>query len=503
MIHVGFGLLICLVAWLGLRASVGARLTGAPLRAAAIDAFPIAAGFALMLLGTARPVLAGLAIASLAIGLVVADRVKRAVLDEPVIFSDRAELLEVVRHPRLYIAFVGTARMIVGTLACLLTIIGLIWLEPPAWRVSPSVALGLALLAIVIARALFILPTAPPILARLARAYARLGPSRDPTVDAARFGLLATFLIHATIARAERAGRQRDARRIALPPLAADSGPILLIQAESFMDAGRLDPALAAHLPHFTALRTDALLHGTLTVPCWGANTIRSELAILTGIDGATLGLDRFNPYEAFARVALPSIAHQARAAGYHTICVHPYSATFYGRDKVMPLLGFDRFIGLEAFADAPRDGAYVSDVAVAALIAGLVRTHGPKLLVFAITMENHGPWDGAHDPLAMETRPIANAIPDGDQLARWLRQIERTDAMIPLLRDAIDQGDRPGWLLFYGDHQPSLPRAFAALGMTDRRSDYAIWTPARPPGGPCDLAAEQIATTLLRAMAA
>ena len=498
MVQIFIGLLLVVAGWAALRGLVDATLLGAPgphrLFALALDLFAPLYGFALFTMGTARPILAGLVIVSLAIGLAVADRVKRAVLDEPVVFADRAELLEVVRHPRLYISFVGVVPMVAGTIACVALVVGLFWLEPPIWHATSLGQCALAVGALVLGRAGFVVPTAPSLLRRLADCYAKLEPSREPIEDAARFGLLASCIMYATLARAERPGRQRGIQARSFAPLRAGAGPILLIQGESFVDIRRLHPTLAERLPHYARLAEEAALAGRLAVPCWGANTIRTELAAVAGIDTAALGLDRFNPYEAFAHVPLPSLAHQARAAGYRTICVHPYSRTFYARDKVMPLLGFDRFIGIDGFDDAPRDGGYVTDVAVAHKVAELVATEGPDIFVFVVTMENHGPWDGVHD-IALPA-PIPDdwsGHPDARPAGRWLRHIAATDAMIPILRGVLEQTGR-GWLGFYGDHQPSLTGPFHAPGAPDRRTDYVLWGVGADPGPREDLAAHDIA---------
>jgi phosphoglycerol transferase MdoB-like AlkP superfamily enzyme len=83
-----------------------------------------------------------------------------------------------------------------------------------------------------------------------------------------------------------------------------------------------------------------------------------------------------------------------ASSRGYRTVCVHPYAASFYSRDKVYPQLGFDEFIDLRAFAGAPKSGPYVSDLAVAERVCSLLsaRLTSRPLFVFVITMENHGP---------------------------------------------------------------------------------------------------------------
>jgi len=65
--------------------------------------------------------------------------------------------------------------------------------------------------------------------------------------------------------------------------------------------------------------------------------------------------LDRFNPYHRFTSVPVSSLAWRLRAEGYRHDRLHPFDRTFYGRDRVMPNLGFDVFLGEEAFAGAQR----------------------------------------------------------------------------------------------------------------------------------------------------
>jgi hypothetical protein len=492
--------MLCLASWLALRRLVGARLIdGARPGAMLLELMPIAIGFALFLLATARPVLSGVGMAGLAFGLGLTDVMKRRILAEPVVFADRAELLDVVRHPRFYIAFIGTIPMVIGTVS-LLGLIGLeLWVEPPLWHIVPSLSARLVVAAIALGRFAFVLPAQPWAVGRLARLYAHMAPSRDPATDARRFGLLASLVIQATLARAERPARRAAACAVALPPMPARQGPIILWQAESFADPTRLAADYRDRLPTIAAMQREATAWGPLSVPAWGANTIRTELAAIAGLGPEALGLDRFNPYDAFVRVPLPSLAAQARAAGYRTICVHPYSRSFYARDTVIPLLGFDRFIGIEAFAAAETDTGYVTDMALARFVADLVRAEGPDLFVFAISIENHGPWDAKHDGLPAAPLPAAwRGLPDSAAIGRWLRHIEAADRAMAILRESLIAQGR-GWIGFYGDHQPSLQGPFAP---GDRRTDYFMWRPGgRGAVGPTEMRAETLPRRWLELM--
>jgi hypothetical protein len=488
----GFGMVG--MAWLALRRACGAGLRGALL----LDGGVVFASWLSFLLLTARPILAALVTVTPVAGLGLADRVKRRVLREPVVFADRAELMEIVRHPQLYLPFAGTSLVLSGAAVALALVAALMLAEPPTWTWSVWIACcGPALVL-----ACLYVPCWPPLLRRLRRLYESMGTTGDPARDAQAFGLLACLVMQATVARAERPARQAQLARpsVALAPArwhADGTGAIVLVQSECFFDTGRLHPALGADLlPSFYALRREAWQHGRLSVPCWGANTIRSEFAVLTGITEDRLGLDRFNPYASFARVGIDSIAWQARAAGYRTVCVHPFDLGFYGRKRVMRRLGFDRLIGPDMFSSADHSGQHVADIDVARAVARLLEDPEP-LLVFAITMGSHSPWDG---PEAITLPAPLDGLPEAKTLARYLFRLRQADAALPILTASLRRRDGEGWLGWYGDHQPSFPDAFAAAGLTDPSTDYLLWNPQACAGGRRDIAAHELGAALLEA---
>jgi hypothetical protein len=495
------GLLPCSLAWLLMRRRFGARLRGSEPAALLLDGGPVLIGFLLLLAATARPLLSAVPIAAAAAGLAMVDAVKRATLREPLVFADRAELLEVVRHPRLYLPYAGTSFVLAGTAAAASAFAALGGLEPPLWGRSWAAATLAWPTAALAAAACFVIPARPPMLGVLARLYARARPSRDPATDLARFGPLACVVMHATLARAERP-RRRAAAASRPPAGFALRGPVVIVQSESFFDVRRLHPSLADAVPCFARLCRQAAAHGRLDVPAWGANTVRTEFAALTGLDEAAIGLDRFNPYEAFARERVASAAWQAKAAGRRTICVHPFALDFYARRRVLPALGFDELIGPERFEDAPRAGEWVSDEAVGQVLAELIAEHGAELFVFAITMECHGPFDRddreTAAPALLELLDPRDAI----ELARYLRRLRGADALLGVVTEALAARGGPGWLAFYGDHQPSLPRCFDRLGLLDPRTDHLLWSAQGGGGLRRDLAAHTLWAALHEAAA-
>jgi hypothetical protein len=464
----------------------------------ALDLLPAVAFFAFFAALTARPLFAGAVTGALLGGFAFTDWIKRDTLREPAVFSDIGELVELFRHPRLYLPFAGPGRVIAGALATFAAFAVLLIVEPAAWAWSWWSAI-LVPAALVVTGLL----VHGPYLAASARVLRRLGPSGEPFADATTLGPLAMQLTYSLIARDERAARRGFANRRA-PALigrATIEQPVFVVQCESFFDARRLHRAIPESiLPSYAAACRDGLHYGRLGVPAWGANTMRAEFALMTGLDDAALGFDRFNPYFAFARAPLASLARQMKARGYRTICVHPFDRTFYRRDQVMLNLGFDVFLGEEAFGGAPRANGYITDTAVAAMMLDLLRDEGKRLFLFAITMENHGPWDNAAAP-AIDLPELA-AIPEAAALGRYLAGIRSGDAMLGMLTSGLGASGDPAVCAFYGDHLPSLPKAFDACGFGDISSDYVLWQTDARAGLRRDLKAHELSRAIFEAQA-
>jgi Sulfatase len=491
------GLFPPLLGWTLLRRV--ARAGWSRVASTALDAAPVLLIWAALAGAMARPVTAGIVVGGMFAGLAFADHTKRAVLREPIVFSDMSELVPLFLHPRLYLPFASRGALIGGGAALLLCLAAVVALEPPVWGETwTPLALPGALIAAVLAVA------RPPILPRAAALLRRLGPTDDPAVDARALGPLAALLVHGVIARAERAPRRgRVLPRDAAPFVhgARDLLPtIVVVQSESFFDARRLHPGIdRGLLSSFDACCADGVSFGRLDVPGWGANTVRTEFAVLTGLAATELGFDRFNPYHAFARVPIDSMAWRLRARGYRTLCLHPFDRRFYRRDLVMPCLGFDAFLGIERFAGAARANGYVTDLALAQAIGEIAEAEGRGLFVFAISMENHGPWHGAAP--AADLAPGLPRRNRYDPLRRYLAGLRGADAMLEALTARLARHGHPAVLALYGDHVPSLPECFDEFGLADPRTDYVLWHNLHGRGLRHDLAAHELQGVILAAL--
>ena len=490
LLHLAAGLLLVAIAWLIPRRIAGARRAAATVLL--LDALPILSGAGLLSLATGRPLFAGLVVLALSAGFALADYTMRQTLREPVVFSESVELPQVFSHPHLYLPFAGPGLVVGGAALAVLLATALLVVEPPLWMPQPLIALGgIALIAVgmwLFAR--------EPCLGFAARILYRLGPSGEPFADAAALGPFAMLLVHAAIARAERPERRRA---LAAPPVigraSASASPIVLVQCESFFDARRLTPLLGSDLlPAFDDCVVNAVLSGRLEVPGWGANTMRTEFAVLTGIPETALGYDRFNPYYALARQPIASQVWRLRCAGYRTICLHPFDPRFFRRDLAMPALGFDTFLDHRALGGSSRP-PYCSDPDLARQVLRVLDEAAPKSFIFVITMGNHGPWLEKGPPIEPGVAKLFDpvVVPEGVALQRYLDGLRRSDEMLGILTAALERRRNGAILGFYGDHLPSLPRAFTHFGFTEPHSDYLIWRQGGGPPSRCDIAAHRL----------
>lgn len=385
-------------------------------------------------------------------------------LREAFVFQDFEYFTDAIRHPRLYIPFLGWWKFALIAVALLAALaIGLGLEAAPAGRFAWQMLLVEA--------------GATGLAAGLLIAAVRGGgrPIFTPDLDMRRFGLLACLWHYGW---AERKALQLPSMLSRAPDGEAELADIVVVQSESFFDPRPLFPGIKVDLLlEFDRIREQSLAYGRLAVPAWGANTVRSEFAFLSGAGEAALGVHRFNPYRQILQGEVTTLAHLLKAAGYRTVCIHPYPASFYGRDRVFPHLGFDEFIDIRAFSDAERFGPYISDLAVAEQIRALLDGASEPLFVFAITMENHG-------PLHLET-------PSGDDCARcydmpppsgcedltvYLRHLKNADRMIGELRQYLLHRRRPAKLCWYGDHVPIMASVYRALGDPDGQTEYFVW---------------------------
>ena len=426
--------------------------------------------------------------------LVLINYTKFRSLREPFIAQDFDYFLDAIKHPRLYLPFFGLWKIALCLMAVGLALLGGILLEAPITQVYPAEQVWLACLLLVLL-ALCLLVVAP----------SRTAHSRfNVLADFRQLGLLVLIWQYA-IAERNAIAPKLLAKHTTLPNGSptieqANLPNTVVVQSESFFDPRKIfDNIKVTLLSGFDSACQNSVSFGPLIVPAWGANTVRTEFAFLTGIDPDMMGIDQFNPYRRAVHNEMPSIASEFKKRGYRTICIHPYPATFYQRNTIFPLLGFDRFIDIKSFhpLDAKsKYSPYITDQALTdKVLEVLDQPSDQPLFIFVITMENHGPLH--LEPITEEEKNkwITGTLPTGCQeLSIYLRHLANADQMVTRLIERLSVGSdlderaadastindsslcersRPGQLLWYGDHVPVLTHTYEKLGMPKGHTDY------------------------------
>jgi phosphoglycerol transferase MdoB-like AlkP superfamily enzyme len=401
--------------------------------------------------------------------LVLVSNAKAHSLREPFIYQDFEYFLDALKHPRLYLPFMGAWRAAAALLAFVAAIYFGLRFEPPITHIMSTMTF------LFICALLFIVAA---LLITLANTDA-LAVSFEPNNDLKRLGLLAFLMRY----RAEER-KPMDVAALHSHFNDATSAPkenlpnIIVVQSESFFDARRifagLDPSVMREWDKTIA---SAAVSGRVEVAAWGANTVRTEFAFLSGLDPKTLGVHRFNPYRKMALQGVPTLATFLKKMGYRTVCVHPYPASFYTRDHVFPKLGFDEFIDVKAFNDVDKFGPYTGDIALGEKVKSVLQDATQPTFIFVITMENHGPlhWEKvtAEESATLFNLPLPHAC---DELAVYVRHLRNANTMLGNLRAHLETTQTPSWLCWYGDHVPIMPSVYTALGEPDGATDFFIW---------------------------
>jgi len=453
--------------------------------------------YGLLLLSLQRPWFAFGVTLALQLFLIVVNNVKVDALKEPFLVQDFDYFWDMLKHPRLYIPFFGLWRSLIFSGGGLAVIVGGLWLEPRLTDqgLAPGPFYGALLVLLGVAALTLLAVNRRPGLSAF-----------DPDADFRRLGQLACFWHYgrALFGDAPLPAGAACFEPPAHPPEPAALPNLVLVQSESFADPRRLSDAVAPSLlANYDRLRGEARQQGRLTVPAWGANTVRTECAVLTGLTSTALGIHAFSPYRTLARQALPNLAGYLKTLGYRTLCIHPYPAGFYLRETVFPRLGFDQFIDIGAFAESDKQGQYTGDLALAERISTQLREASDQpLFIFVITMENHGPLHLEREDPALTRTLCRGPLPEGcSDLAVYLGHIRNADRMIEQLATELAAAPRPGVLGWYGDHLPIMPAVYQQLGVPDGRTDYLIWrSDRRRLSSPAqDLRADQLPAALIQ----
>jgi phosphoglycerol transferase MdoB-like AlkP superfamily enzyme len=249
---------------------------------------------------------------------------------------------------------------------------------------------------------------------------------------------------------------------------------IVIIQSEAFFDPSvlnQVDPGSVLSRFHEWQARGAS---GRLYVPAFGGGTIRTEFEVMTGISLASLPSVEY-PYLQLSYPRMHGLVSVLNGHGYETRSIHANGAGFWNRESIFRAFGFKHRTWRRDFSAKLRyEGLYVSDETMTDQIIDDLehRESDAPRFIFAISIENHGPYDVQPDIDWEAWKKIS--VPSGLEgqaaydFRSYLYHLNHVDMQFDRLLNHVMASSRPTIVVLYGDHLPSLAPVFGQLGFRD-----------------------------------
>jgi hypothetical protein len=385
------------------------------------------------------------------------------------------DLLTLPEFMPLFGAFFGTWAAIGSAIAiaCWLVALVVLWRRtrghiPAGRRVALGATSFVLLTALVVA---FFPPSVlpPPLDAQgdaMYSAVTTLGAPRGEHRDMVRNGgIVLNFLSELQSAfvvvpqgysAARIAGVTRAYRAASLPLTRRHGGVSLVVYlVESFMDPDDLGFRYTSDpIAKLRALRREQV-GGYAIVPKSYGGSANTEFEVLTGMSTSFLP-DGSIPYRQHIRWPIPGLARTLHDLGYSTVAVQADAKYYYDRERVYPLLGFDRTVWLHE-AKVPRAdrGGWPSDgVLVDSVIAAASHSH--PTFVFAFPSSTHSPYNVgtyATSDLDVTDAPAAARA----EVKEYINAERVADGAIARLIEHFRSSPDSTIVVVFGDHLPPV----------------------------------------------
>lgn len=233
---------------------------------------------------------------------------------------------------------------------------------------------------------------------------------------------------------------------------------IIFVMSEAFWDPTLMknvsfnqDP-----IPFFHSLQKSQT-SGVMLSPVYGGGTANTEFEALTGFSTQFLPSGSI-PYSQYINRPIEALPTILQRQGYATSAIHTYDNWFYSRSSVYKELGFDKFISKEFFNSPEYKGQYISDTELTKKILEEVKETSKPDFIYAVSMENHGPYSTTENPQNTIKVSDSNLSPASQaMLDNYSNSISNVDQALKQLIDGLKQIKQPTEVIFYGDHLPML----------------------------------------------
>ena len=170
---------------------------------------------------------------------------------------------------------------------------------------------------------------------------------------------------------------------------------IIMLQLESFFDPTHMKDLEFSEdpVPNFRKLKEE-FSSGYLTVPSVGAGTANTEFEVITGMNLEYFGPGEY-PYKTILRkTTAESINYNLKDIGYVTHAIHNNKGTFYTRQKVFKMLGFDTFTSIEYMnIEETTPLGWAKDKYLTQSIVDALNSTDEADFIYTISVQGHGDY--------------------------------------------------------------------------------------------------------------
>lgn len=193
---------------------------------------------------------------------------------------------------------------------------------------------------------------------------------------------------------------------------------------------------------------------GYMYSPEYGGNTANVEFEVFTSLSNYWA---RTFPYVHSIPKSdgVLGIPDWTKNFGFDTLAIHSYDGNMYKRNLVYPRIGFNDFIDADkmSFMEYEFNSEYINDASVFAEVLAALENSDEPMMIGAITMQNHMPYDYAGYP----TLDFSVTNMDYYLLEADFQSIYMADQYVGEFLEALDELDERTVVLWFGDHAAAL----------------------------------------------
>jgi hypothetical protein len=257
---------------------------------------------------------------------------------------------------------------------------------------------------------------------------------------------------------------------------------VIFLQLESFMDPELVEFLNLSEdpIPYFRQL-TKKYSSGYFRVPVVGAGTANTEFETISGMSLRYFGAGEYPYKTTLKKETCESIPYDLSALGYKTHVIHNNEASFYSRDQIFPMLGFDTFTSEEYMTrtdDTTETGWMKDKVLTGEIMKTLQSTDEPDY-IYTISVQGHGsyPTEPTVDDPQIQVTGAEGREQNNNSWEYYCEQIHQMDEFVKELTDELSHYDERVVLVMYGDHLPTM--GLTTEDLRDRylfQTQYVIW---------------------------